>query len=223
MPRPSWPSPAAEPAHEHRLRRPGVTTRLLRRHQAGDGHLPARTRTSSTALHLHLRRRPPGRARRHLRGAGTGEVPGAGATGRGRRRRHGVLALRRQPPVQGRPQRGGRATPRRAQLRTHPLRRDARRGLRHRGPDPRHGPQRRLRVAQLPEQPGRVRRAALPARRERPRAGPGRGARRQPVAPRGVGRAPPRPDHPRPAPLAARPRRGRRPRSGPMPNGASTR
>ena len=52
----------------------------------------------------------------------------------------------------------------------------------------RHGPQRRLRVAQLPVVARRVRGPALPARRERPGPRARRGARRQRLAPRGVGR-----------------------------------
>ena len=69
----------------------------------------------------------------------------------------------------------------------------------------RHGPQRRLRLAELPVVARRVRRPALPARRERPGPGPRRGAGGQRLAPRGVGRHPPGPDHPVPAAVAARP------------------
>ena len=105
---------------------------------------------------------------------------------------HGVLALRRAAALQGRPQRGRRPADRGAQLRAEPLRRDAARRVGHRRPRARHGPQRRLRVAQLPVVARRVRRAALPARRERSRARAGRRAGVERLAPRGVGRHPSR-------------------------------
>ena len=62
-------------------------------------------------------------------------------------------------------QRGRRPPGRRVQLRPHPLRRDAPRRVGHRRAHPRHGPQRRLRVAQLPVVPPGLRRAAAPAGR----------------------------------------------------------
>ena len=77
-------------------------------------------------------------------------------------------------------------------LRADALRRDAARRVRHPRARPRHGPQRRVRVAELPVVARRVRRPALPARRERPRARARRRARRERLAPRGVGRHVPR-------------------------------
>ena len=86
-----------------------------------------------------------------------------------RRVGHGVLGLRRQAPLQGGSQRGRRPADRRTQLRAGSLRRDARRRVRHRRTRARHGPQRCLRVAQLPVVARGLRRPALPTRRQRPR------------------------------------------------------
>ena len=101
-------------------------------------------------MHPHLGRRPPGRAAAPVRGPAAGAFADRRAAGRGRRRRHGVLGLRRPAPLQGRAQRRGRPSARGAELRADPLRRDAARRVGHRRPRPRHGPQRRVRVAELP-------------------------------------------------------------------------
>ena len=141
--------------------------RVLRHHAS-----PSRSRScpsrerAAAALHAHLGRRPPRRAAAHVRG------PGAGAVRRAAPRgvelddeRHGVLALRRRSATTRSGSTPSSAAPRGAQLRAHPLRRDAARRVGHRRPRARHGPQRRLRVAQLPVVARRVRRPALPARR----------------------------------------------------------
>ena len=82
------------------------------------------------------------------------------------------VALRRRRAPERRVQRRRRAARRRVQLRADPLRRDATRRVGHRRPRRRHGPQRRVRVAELPVVPARLRRPALPARDagSRPRA-----------------------------------------------------
>ena len=75
----------------------------------------------------------------------------------------------------------------RVRLRADPLRRDAPRRVGHRRPRPRHGPQRGVRVAVLPVVPARLRRPALSARADGPRARAGRDAGLERLASRGVG------------------------------------
>ena len=93
--------------------------------------------------------------------------------GRRDRRRRADVGVRRPGAAERRLQRGRRAPGGRVRLRARPLRRDAPRRVGHPRARRRHGPQRRLRVAELPVVPARVRRPAAAAghQRPRPRAG----------------------------------------------------
>ena len=80
----------------------------------------------------------------------------------------------------------------------------------HRHARPRHGPRRRVRVGVLPLRDARLLRPPAATRRERSRARARGDARVERLAPRSVGGRVPRPLHPVPDPVAARPRgRGR--------------
>ena len=159
--------------------------------------------------------RPPHRAARPLRGPPAGVAAGRRPPrGRGRRR-HPVLASSRGSDY---PNVGLNAVVGRPRARVEhgagPLRRDAPGLLRHRRPGRRHGPGRHLGLAVLPLAGRRVLRRRLLAGR-RQGAGPGLPAGLERLAPRGVGRDPPRAHHPAAAALAGRRGRWPRPRCGP--------
>ena len=119
------------------------------------------------------------------------------------------LALRGQRLPQHRPQRGGRPPPRRVVDGRRQLRRDAPRLLGHPCPRPGHGPRRHRRLGLLPVVDRRLRRHGVLALAG-PQARPGVRAGVERLAPRGVGRHLPRPHHPDPDHVVARPRGGGR-------------
>ena len=145
-------------------------TRLLRDEKPEQVDVPARPGAPATPLHADLGRRPPRRAAAHVRGPDAGRPRRPRAAGRARRGRHGVLALRRATPLQGRAQRGGRSPDRGAQLRAEPgsTRCGEARGT---STPASHDMDLNGVYASLnfPSSLARLRRPALPARRERPR------------------------------------------------------
>ena len=122
----------------------------------------------------------------------------------------------------GRDERGGRAASRARHPRAHPVRGHAARLLGHRRPHRRHGPQRRVGLAQLPLPDHRVLGQRLLAGR-RPRAGPGRDPGLERLAPRRVVAALPRPHHPVRDHLPGRSPHRAPPRSAATPSAGSAR
>ena len=176
-------------------------------------HAAPGPRAQRANVHHHLGGRPPHRARTPLREPRPRRTCRARPQGRRGRLRSGDVALRGQLLSPGRPQRRGRAAERGVEHGAGPLRRDADRVFRHRGPGAGHGPRRHLRLAVLPL-PHRRLRGDRVRQEQGPGAGPGLPAGLERLAPGGVGRSPPRPHHPPPVGLAGRPRGGRRRRAG---------
>ena len=137
------------------------TTAKYRRRPHGD--LPARAPARRAPLHRHLGRRPHRRAARHVRRAGAEEVRRPGTARRRHRRRRPDLDVRRAVTAERRLQRGRRPAGVRVRLRTRPVRRNAPRRMGHPRARQGHGPQRRLRVAELPVVSARFRRPAATA------------------------------------------------------------
>ena len=126
--------------------------------------------------------------------------------GRRHRRRRPDVDVRRPVAAERRLQRGGRTAGVRVRLRAGPVRRNAPRRMGYPRTRQGHGPQRRLRVAELPVVPPGFRRPATAAGHQRPRPRDGLGAGVERLAHRGVGRRLSRPDHSVPAAVAARSR-----------------
>ena len=172
--------PEPEPAERRSTRSSRSTTTSSSRPHTFEGRVPARFADRAPRVVEHGRRR----ARRGCTTAS--ELPNVGFNA-----------------VVGRPVE-------RVQLRARPLRRDAQGRVGHPRARPRHGPQRRLRVAELPVVPARLRRPAAPddARPDRDLAEACVRAWNDWHLEEWAGHLP-RPHHPVPDPVAARPR-GRR-------------
>ena len=145
---------------------------------------------------------------------------GPGPEGGGRPARPRGVGVRRAAPQPGRHERRRRSPARDGAGRAVPVRPDAARVLRHRGPGAGHGPQRRVGLDELPVDDHRVlRTGVLAVLGPRARAGHHPGVQR--LGPRRVVAAPSRADHPARHHLAGRPGARARRRCGATPSGAS--
>ena len=175
----------------------------------GAGHVRSRScpiRRGPAPLHGDLGGRSHRRTAGHLHGRVPREVRRPGASGGRHRRRRADVGLRRPGvpnvgfnAVVGRPVSEYGFEPR-------SIRRNAPGRMGYRRTRQGHGPQRRLRVAELPVVPAGLRRPAAAAGDHGPRPGAGLGAGMERLAPRLVGRGVSRADHPVPDALAAGPR-----------------
>ena len=152
------------------------------------GHLPARAaraarRYTVISVDDHIVEPPD-----TFDGRAAAQVRRPRAEGRRHRRRRPDLDLRRPVTAERRLQRGRRPAGVRVRLRAGPLRRNAPRRMGYPRARQGHGPQRRLRVAELPVVPAGFRRPAAAAGDQRPRPGAGLGAGLERLAPRRVGR-----------------------------------
>ena len=137
------------PGEEHELHHGPTATARSRSCPSPSG--------ATRQVHRDLGRRPHRRAAGHVRGPAAREVRRPRAAGRreGRRRRGAGSTTARSSPTSGStPSSAGRSSE--YSFEPDPLRRDAHGRVGHRRPHRRHGPQRRLRVAELPVVPARA-------------------------------------------------------------------